>query len=86
MSLTTQKRLGGDFFDSENHIYINKLNHICKNYDTAFKDVRKTKKLLDDDVLPEIEKQRLAVNDVADRIEYNQHKLLTIEKHLPSMI
>lgn len=40
MSLTTQKRLGGDFFDSENHIYINKLNHICKNYDTAFKDVR----------------------------------------------
>ena len=28
-----------NFLDRENQIFINKLNYICKNYDTAFKDV-----------------------------------------------
>ena len=28
-----------NFLDKENHIFINKLNYICKNYDQAFKDV-----------------------------------------------
>lgn len=28
-----------NFLDRENHIFINKLNYICKNYDQAFKDV-----------------------------------------------
>ena len=30
-----------NFLDRENQIFINKLNYICKNYDTAFKDVSK---------------------------------------------
>ena len=28
-----------DFLSQENHIFINKLNYVCKNYDTSFKDV-----------------------------------------------
>ena len=28
-----------DYLSQENHIFINKLNYICKNYDTSFKDV-----------------------------------------------
>ena len=28
-----------DFLTTENHLFINKLNYICKNYDTSFKDV-----------------------------------------------
>ena len=28
-----------DFLTTENHLFINKLNYICKNYDTNFKDV-----------------------------------------------
>ena len=28
-----------DFLSQENHLFINKLNYICKNYDTSFKDV-----------------------------------------------
>lgn len=28
-----------DFLGTENHIFLNKLNYICKNYDTNFKDV-----------------------------------------------
>ena len=31
-----------DFLKHENHIFINKLNYICKNYDQSFKDVSKT--------------------------------------------
>ena len=27
------------FIDKKNHIFINKLTYLCKNYDTAFKDV-----------------------------------------------
>ena len=30
-----------DFLTAENHLFINKLNYICKNYDTSFKDVSK---------------------------------------------
>ena len=28
-----------DYLSQENHLFINKLNYICKNYDTSFKDV-----------------------------------------------
>ena len=28
-----------DFLTHENHIFINKLNYICKNYDSSFRDV-----------------------------------------------
>ena len=28
-----------DYLSQENHIFINKLNYMCKNYDTSFKDV-----------------------------------------------
>ena len=28
-----------DFLDRDNQLFINKLNYICKNYDTSFKDV-----------------------------------------------
>lgn len=28
-----------DFLSQENHIFVNKLNYICKNYDNSFKDV-----------------------------------------------
>ena len=28
-----------DFLERDNQLFINKLNYICKNYDTAFKDV-----------------------------------------------
>ena len=33
--------LGEDinFLTAENHIFLNKLNYICKNYDQSFKDV-----------------------------------------------
>lgn len=31
-----------DFLNTENHIFLNKLNYICKNYDTNFKDVSAT--------------------------------------------
>lgn len=28
-----------NFLNEKNHIFINKLNYICKNYDQSFKDV-----------------------------------------------
>ena len=28
-----------DFLTTENHLFINKLNYICKNYDKSFADV-----------------------------------------------
>ena len=28
-----------DYLSQENRIFINKLNYICKNYDTSFQDV-----------------------------------------------
>ena len=35
-----------NFLDRENHIFLNKLNYICKNYDTAFKDVSHTLRVI----------------------------------------
>ena len=31
-----------DFLTTENHLFINKLNYICKNYDKSFSDVSKS--------------------------------------------
>ena len=40
-----------NFLDRENQIFINKLNYICKNYDTAFKDVSKIQSALIHEIL-----------------------------------
>jgi len=37
-----------DFLSSQNHLFINKLNFICKNYDESFKDVTKVKRILEE--------------------------------------
>lgn len=44
------------------------------------------KRLLDEKVLLGQEKQRLVVNETSDKVDYLQSKVLTIEKHLPTMI
>ena len=45
-----------DFLGQDNHIFINKLNFICKNYDTNFKDVKRMKKIMEDSILTSLEK------------------------------
>ena len=35
-----------DYLSQDNHIFINKLNYICKNYDTSFKDVSQRQHIL----------------------------------------
>ena len=44
------------------------------------------KRLLEDQVLQQVEKQRLVVNETSDKVDFLQSKLLTIERHLPVMI
>ena len=39
MAATTGLGEDINFLTAENHIFLNKLNYICKNYDTSFKDV-----------------------------------------------
>ena len=34
-----KKKYREDWFNEENKIFINKLNHICKNYDQTTRDV-----------------------------------------------
>ena len=100
-----------DFLTNENHIFLNKLNYICKHYDTSFKDVsyffkrsmiirwfvcnyvlfvlmqvKVMKRLLEDRVLVQMEKERIIVNETADKVDTVQQKVATIERHLPVMI
>ena len=42
--------------------------------------------MLEDTVLTSMEKQRLVVNETSDKVDYLQHKVLTIENHLPIMV
>ena len=44
------------------------------------------KMLVNDEIPDELERQRLALNDVADRCDQTCQKLATIEKFLPGMI
>ena len=60
----------GHFFEAENQIFINRLNKICKTYDETDKTVKKMKNMVDDEIPDELERQRLALNDVADRCDY----------------
>ena len=62
------------------------MNDICKNYETVFANVKKLKVTVENDVLVENEKQRLALNSVSDRLEFVHFKVLQMEKNLPTMI
>ena len=44
------------------------------------------KRLLEDQVLPTLDKQRLVVNEAADKSDMMQSKINMIERHLPMMI
>ena len=44
------------------------------------------KRLLEDQVLHQLEKQRIVVNEASDKVDFVQQKVVTIEKHLPIMI
>ena len=41
---------------------------------------------MDDQVLGQVEKQRLTTNETADKVDFLQTKLLTVEKHLPTIV
>ena len=90
MAATTGLGEDINFLTAENHIFLNKLNYICKNYDTSFKDVSKRnipylcvshfilfvllqvkamKRLLEDRVLLQMEKERIIVNETADKVD-----------------
>lgn len=59
---------------------------MCKGYDDTEKAVKSMKRSVDDEIPDELERQRQALNDVADRCDYTNQKLATIETHLPTMI
>ena len=44
------------------------------------------KRLLEDRVLLQMEKERVIVNETADKVDTVQQKVATIERHLPVMI
>ena len=44
------------------------------------------KRLMEDQVLHQLEKQRIVVNEASDKVDFVQSKVVTIEKHLPIMI
>ena len=44
------------------------------------------KRLLEDQVLPQLDKMRLVVNESSDKTDYTTSKINMIEKHLPMMI
>ena len=48
--------------------------------------VKAMKRLLEERVLPQMEKERIIVNETADKADTVQQKVATIERHLPVMI
>jgi hypothetical protein len=54
---TTDKPYGpGHFFDSENQVFINRLNKMCKGYDDTEKAVKNMKFKVDDELPEELER------------------------------
>ena len=48
--------------------------------------VKAMKRLVEDRVLVQMEKERIIVNETADKVDTVQQKVATIERHLPVMI
>ena len=48
--------------------------------------VKAMKRLVEDRVLLQMEKERVIVNETADKVDTVQQKVATIERHLPVMI
>lgn len=72
--------------EKDNKIFINKLNDICANYERFFADVKACKTLVEEEVVPQQNHQRIVTAQCLQRVEFTEQKLTTIEKHLPTMI
>ena len=87
------------FLQKENKIFINSLTSICETFPkhrqevstqtealTIIPQVKKTKHLLENDVLPDIEKLKSDLKQTNLRFDYNESKLTQFEAHMPLMI
>ena len=59
---------------------------VCNYVLFVLVQVKVMKRLLEDRGLVQMEKERIIVNETADKVDTVQQKVATIERHLPVMI
>ena len=75
-----------DWIDSDNKIYINKLNFICDNFDKNHEDVKKLRNKVYKTMSLEIEDLYSRTREVADDFKTTKEKVLAMEDNLPKIV
>ena len=75
-----------DWLDSENHIFINKLNNMCKSYEKAFEDIGQLKRVVYKTHKLNISELKDDVRNLRDDYVISKEKLSSIEGSIPIMV
>lgn len=75
-----------DWIDSDNKIYINKLNFICDNFDKNHEDVKKLRNKVYKTHVLEIEDLYSRTREVVDDFKTTKEKVLAMEDNLPKIV
>ena len=75
-----------NWLDSDNRIFINKLNHICENHDKVTKDLKGLKTQVYKNHKVEIDDLFIKVKTLTDDFKITQNKVDTVQDKLPTTI
>lgn len=75
-----------DWINSDNQIFINKLNFICENFDKNHEDVKKLRNVVYKTHRLEIEDLYSKTREVADDFKTTKEKVLAMEDNLPKIV
>ena len=85
-TMGVKKKFRPDWLDSENTIFINKLNFITKNYNETHQMMLNLKSTVYDDHKLQLEESEIKVRDLTEEHLRTKMKLDSMENNLPRMI
>ena len=85
-TMGVKKKFRPDWLDSENTIFINKLNFITKNYSETHQMMLNLKSTVYDDHKLQLEESEIKVRDLTEEHLRTKMKLDSMENNLPRMI
>lgn len=85
-ALGVKQKFRPDWLDSENKLFVNKLNYVCTNFDETQKTAKNLKKTVYTEHQTRIDDLEMRIRDLKEEHTNTRVKLDSIETNLPRMI
>lgn len=85
-ALGVKKKFRPEWLDSENKMFINKMNFVCKNFEETHKTTKKLKSTVFTEHKMYIDDLEIKLRDLKEEHTHTRARLEQMENHLPKMI